>query len=132
MGSHKTSLSGGALLRSVLIAAPGIAGRVTKIFPVAVAAAELPYICYRRKALQGDAVKAHPSDDTVLMEVMVCAADYDESVALAEAARAALDGNTWDDGDTGLRAMRCTLVDASESFDADAYVQLLTFRIKIQ
>lgn len=132
MDSYKSSLSGGALIRSALLECEAIAGTVTQIFPVVTAEATLPYICYRRSALQTIAVKEHASDDTAIFEVMVCAESYDASVELAEAVRHTLDGRSIAIDGLGIAARRCTLTDASESFESDAYIQLLKFNLKIQ
>lgn len=131
MACCESSLSAGLLLRAALLCCEPVARVVTRIFPVYTAEAGLPYIYYRRKALEGTAVKRMPVDDTVAMQLYICAATYDESLAIAEAVRAHIDGRAWDDTQLGMRARMCHLTDAEEYFEADAYVQLLTFNLKI-
>ena len=92
--------------------------------------AELPYILYRRAALQHNPTKAGlPGADTVTMEVFCYTANYADGVELAEAVRKALD---YAQGEKdGLVMRSCTLVDSEEDFTDDAFVQCLSFNVKI-
>ena len=54
----KTSLSAGAVIREILLANADVKRRTGKIFPVMTSKAELPYILYRRAALQHNPTKA--------------------------------------------------------------------------
>ena len=107
-----------------------VARRTTKIFPVVTDQAELPYILYRRSALEVNPQKnGQPGADTVQMEVLCFTARYSEGVELAEAVRAALDYVTATHNGQTLRS--CYLAESEESFEADAYIQQLVFNIKI-
>ena len=87
----KTSLSAGAVIREILLADADVRRRTNKIFPVVTSKAELPYILYRRAALQHNPTKARqPGADTVTMEVFCYTASYADGVELAEAVRKAL------------------------------------------
>ncbi|MBD5163608.1 MAG: DUF3168 domain-containing protein [Bacteroidales bacterium] len=130
MAVNKTSLSAGAIIRAVLLEDEEVARRTTKIFPVVPDQAELPYILYRRSALEVNPQKSgQPGADTVQMEVLCFTARYSEGVELAEAVRAALDYITATHN--GQRLRSCYLAESEESFEADAYIQQLIFNIKI-
>lgn len=126
----KTSLSAGAIIREILLADADVKQRTNKIFPVVTSKAELPYILYRRAALQHNPTKAgQPGADTVTMEVFCYTASYADGVELAEAVRKALD---YAQGEKdGLIMRSCTLVDSEEDFTDDAFVQCLSFNVKI-
>lgn len=126
----KTSLSAGAVIREILLADADVKRRTNKIFPVVTSKAELPYILYRRAALQHNPTKARqPGADTVTMEVFCYTANYADGVELAEAVRKALD---YAQGEKdGLVMRSCTLVDSEEDFTDDAFVQCLSFNVKI-
>lgn len=125
-----TSLSAGGIIRDMLMADPEVAKRTNKVFPIATDKAVLPYILYRRAALAHDPTKAGmPGADTVQMEVVCYAAKYIEGVELAEAVRAALDYKAGAKG--SLRMRSCTLADSEEGYEDDAFVQSLTFNVKI-
>ena len=126
----KTSLSAGAVIREILLADADVRRCTNKIFPVVTSKAELPYILYRRAALQHNPTKARqPGADTVTMEVFCYTASYADGVELAEAVRKALD---YAQGEKdGLIMRSCTLVDSEEDFTDDAFVQCLSFNVRI-
>lgn len=126
----KTSLSAGAVIREILLADADVRRCTNKIFPIVTSKAELPYILYRRAALQHNPTKARqPGADTVTMEVFCYTASYADGVELAEAVRKALD---YAQGEKdGLIMRSCTLVDSEEDFTDDAFVQCLSFNVKI-
>lgn len=127
---RKTSLSAGAIIREILLGDEDVKRRTTKIFPIVINKAELPYILYRRAALQHNPTKAGlPGADTVTMEVFCYTANYADGVELAEAVRKALD---YAQGEKdGLVMRSCTLVDSEEDFTDDAFVQCLSFNVRI-
>ena len=126
----KTSLSAGAIIREILLGDEDVKRRTNKIFPIVINKAELPYILYRRAALQHNPTKAGlPGADTVTMEVFCYTANYADGVELAEAVRKALD---YAQGEKdGLIMRSCTLVDSEEDFTDDAFVQYLSFNVRI-
>ena len=70
MTQKKTSLSAGAIIRSLLLADDEVKRRANKVFPIVIDQAQLPYILYRRASLQHNPTKAGaPGADTVAMEV---------------------------------------------------------------
>lgn len=130
MAVNRTSLSAGAVIRAVLLQDEEVNKRTTKIFPVATDQAELPYILYRRSALEVNPQKSgQPGSDLVQMEVLCFTARYSEGVELAEAVRSALDFVTATHEGQTLRS--CYLAESEETFEADAYIQQLVFNIKI-
>lgn len=126
-----TSLSAGAIIRSLLLADEAVASRAGKVFPVAIdTSAELPYVLYRRTALEQLPQKSgRPGADTAVIEVGCYTAGYAEGVELAEAVRGALDFASGEAA--GLRLRACHLVDSDEGWEDDAYVQRLVFNVKI-
>ncbi|RRC99051.1 DUF3168 domain-containing protein [Prevotella sp. OH937_COT-195] len=127
---RKTSLNAGLIIRKILMESEAVTQRTKKIFPIVIDKAELPYILYRRAALEHNPTKAgQPGADTVQMEVNVYTAAYSEGVELAEAVRAALD---YAQGEiSGLKMRSCTLTDSEEGWEDDACVQNMTFTIKL-
>ena len=129
MAVSKTSLSAGEIIRAVLVEDPAVAAMTTKVFPVVVDTAKLPYIVYRRTQLEQAPNKNHGGADTVGIEVICYTEQYLEGVELAEAVRAALDGKQAEAD--GLVMRSCHLTDSEEGWQDDAYMQQLVFTIKI-
>ena len=126
----KSSLSAGEFIYSILTSDQTVSGLVTKVFPVVVDSATLPYVAYRRASLDHNPTKAGlPGADTINIDVYCYAATYSASVTLAEAVREALDYNSTEVN--GMRMRSCYLTNASEGYEDDAFVQMLTFTIKI-
>lgn len=125
-----TSLSAGNIVRKLLLDSKAVTAITRKIFPIATDKAVLPYVLYRRTALQHDPTKAGaPGADTVEVEVVAYAATYAQSVGLAEAVRSALDYAQGSGGSLSLRS--CTLVDSAEGWEDDAFAQQLIFQLRI-
>lgn len=144
----KSSISAGEIIRQCLIEDASVRLKVSKIYPIIEDNATLPYIVYRRSGMQQNPVKAGAGADTILIQVVVYAATYGESVEIAEAVRDCLDGAqmvhlcsdfgvSFDGGDfgggvkDGLVMRSCYLSDCQEAFMNDAYVQNLIFTVKI-
>lgn len=130
MDAPKTSLSAGDLVRSVLLEDEAVTAITRKIFPLATDTAVLPYVLYRRTALDAVPTKAGESSDTVRLEIVCYAADYDQSLRLAEAVRGALDYYNLHDESMAISGMR--LVDSSEEWASDAYAQILEFELNVK
>ena len=86
-----SSLSAGIIVRQLLTQSPEVQRITHRIFPIVIDDAQLPYVVYRRAALETQPTKSLQSADTVTIEVACYAATYGESVDLAEAVRHALD-----------------------------------------
>lgn len=125
-----TALSAGVVLHRILSSSPSMAGKVTKVFPVVTDKAVLPYISYRRVSLEHTAVKTGtPGADTAIVEVLCFAATYAGSVELAEAVIECL--SYTQRTVSGVRLRSCTLVDSEETYEDEAYIQVLKFSIKV-
>lgn len=129
MAVNRTSLSAGSLIREILLKDAEVASRTNKIFPIATSEAKLPYILYRRSALNQDPVKKGQGPDTVDIEIICYTDKYKEGLELAEAVRAALDGRSYESDGMSMRS--CLLTDSQEGYDSDAFAQQLLFTIKI-
>ena len=119
-----TSLSIGSAIRETLVQ-HGVDKRVSKIFPLVVDDAKLPYILYRRSGFKQNATKTPvKTPDVVEVEVACFAATYSESVEIAELVRKVLDYGK-------AAAYRgCFLIDASEHFVDGSFVQNLRFEVR--
>lgn len=129
-----TSLSAGVVVRDIL-ANDAEVSRIAggKVFPIAVydpSTAGLPYVAYRRSGMEQAPSKAgYPGADAVRVEVCAYSAGYEEGLALAEAVRRALEAGARSAG--GLTMRSCVLADSEESWEDDAFVQSMTFVIRI-
>ncbi len=125
----RTSISAGLIIGPLLSEDPCIKALGAEVFPVVTDEATRPYISYRALKMENAAVKDVRGSDALFEEVNCFAATYAESVQLAECARAALEGKQASlDGMT----MRCCFFeDREETWQDDAFVQRLIFRIKI-
>lgn len=128
--SPLTSLSVGIIIHQLLTQSPEVQRITRRVFPIVVDNAELPYVVYRRAALETQPTKSLQSADTATIEVACYAATYGESVDLAEAVRHALDHQQATSPE-GLHLRACILDDAEELWDSEAFGQLLTFRAKV-
>lgn len=129
-----TSLSAGLIIRDLLVQDEKVGSLTNKIFPVvSEEGATLPYICYRRSALEQTAAKNVSGADTVTVDVICYSADYAYGVRMAEAVREALDGVQahYEEDGASLTARSIKLVDSEEGWEDDAYMQALTFAMKI-
>lgn len=126
-----TTLSAGKIIYAVLNGSNEVKSRVNKIFPVVASVdAELPYIRYCRTGQAAIPQKAgQPGADTAVIVVECYTAQYMEGVELAEVVRSLLDMKQGEAG--GMRMRSCTLVDSAESWENDAFIQELTFQVKI-
>lgn len=125
----KTALSTGELVYGILSEDAAVMAIATDVFPVmSPTEAALPFVVYARTeltAVPDTRAVAH----TIKMGIMCLAADYDTSVALAEAVTAALDHRRLKTPDLDMRS--ATLTGAVETFEGDAYIQELEFTLKI-
>jgi len=132
--SSNTALSAGLLIYDLLSNDEGVSKVSNKVFPVvSEEGAKLPYICYRRSSNDGRPVKTGAGADTTTIEVACYASTYAHSVAMAEAVRAAMDGVQYEYDSDGVHlvARAIQMIDSEESWQDDAYMQVLTFTIKI-
>lgn len=126
-----TTLSAGKIIFSVLNGSEELKRRINKIYPVVASIdAKLPYIRYCRTGQSANPQKTGQlGSDTAVIVVECYAADYLEGVELAEIVRSLLDFKQGTVGDMRMRS--CTMVDSAESWEDDAFIQALTFQVKI-
>ncbi len=125
----KTSISAGLIIGDILANDPAVKAIATDVFPVVTDEATLPYVSFRALKMENLPAKAHNGSETLMTEVCCFSDTYAGSVHLAECVRAALDGRqaTMD----GITMRSCFFEDREETWEDDAYIQRLTFRIKI-
>lgn len=127
----KTSISARYIIAAILGNDEALQGLgITDVFPTVLEKeAILPYISYQRTGMSQQAVKTGQGADAAQITVNCYAAEYEESLLIAEAVRAALDGRqaTYED----MRMRSCTLEGSSEEWADDAYIQELVFNVKI-
>ena len=130
MAVSRTSISVGEIIRAILTEDDEVMARCNKIFPVVTDRADLPYILYRRTALDQTPTKTMAAKaDGAQLEVLCFTEKYGEGVELAEAVRQTLDGVQGELN--GLRMRSCALTDYEEAWQDDAYVQQLVFTVKV-
>ena len=132
MEKERSSLSAGIVIRDVLLDNEKVKEITCNIIPVFSPTENLilPYVTYKRLRLDGRTAKTDPRRaESVEMEVACYASGYSESVDLAEAVRVALDHKTM--SSDGLNLRSCTLVDSSETYEGDAFVQVLVFDVRV-
>lgn len=105
-----------------------IAG-VRKVFPVVADEAVMPYIVYRRASMDPRLPKDGYGADTVMVELQVVTDTYSRGVTIAERVRELLDGVQLYDEATGLKVRRMQLSTSEEGWEANAFVQQLTFKV---
>lgn len=116
-------------MRSILIADSGITAQVgNKIFPlVAPEETKGDFIVYSRQKYSKDNVKAGVYEDECQVAVVGISDNYDKAISLASKIDNALTGkHTNDDGVT----IEIILVDSTEVYDDNKYIETLLFRIK--
>ena len=102
----------------------------TQIFPVCMPAGEvlLPYAFMQRESVEMRMVKNTPEASSMAVSITICTETYDEGVEYAQKVFNYLNGYTFNFAGVPLRY---TLINAAESYDSGAYLQILTFNIRI-
>lgn len=124
----RTSISAGIIIGALLANDEAVSQTVTKIFPVLVKDADLPYVAYRCLRMDSQPVKNGRASEASFVEVLCVSEGYGEGVRLAESVRAALDGQRA--RVPGMAMRSCLFVDREEAYD-DAYIQRLIFQVRI-
>lgn len=101
-----------------------------KVYPlVASLNTTFPYIVFQRTST-AYSTKDNIYQDNVNIEIIAVSDNYDKSVALAELIRNELEGKRNITVE-GFRIASIKLIDSSESYSNDAYLQSLTFNFRI-
>lgn len=129
-----TSLSIGLLICELLEKDSGVAALVKRVYPVSSLQDEkLPYIVYTRTTSTNDSTK-NDMRDSVSFFVDCYSDTYAGAVNIAETARGVLEGRSKvHKGISGeeLHADYIKLIDASETYANDAYIERLQFAAKV-
>lgn len=123
-----STLSIGAVVRALLLKSDEVTERVTKIYPVVVDEAKLPYLVYNSE-VEHLPTKSFDGVDTVTVDVDVLAGTYKELVELSEAVRAAMDYHYYRDEDFDVSGIHMTRAGQTE-WEDDAWARTLTFQMK--
>ena len=102
----------------------------SQIFPVCMPAGEvlLPYAFMQRESVEMRMVKNAPEASSMAVSITICTETYDEGVEYAQKVFSYLNGYTFDFAGVPLTY---TLTNAAEGYDSGAYLQKLTFNIRI-
>lgn len=129
-----TSLSIGLLICELLEKDSGVVALAKRVYPVSSLQDEkLPYIVYTRTTSANDSTK-NDMRDSVSFFVDCYADTYAGAVNVAEAARAALEGRGKvykGTSEKELHADYIKLIDASETYADEAYIERLQFAAKV-
>ena len=129
-----TSLSVGLMICSLLEGSVGVTQLVKRVYPVSSLQDEkLPYIVYSRASSANDNSK-DDTRDNVSFYLDCCADTYAGAVMIAEAARAALEGRGKvykGTSEKELHSDYIKLIDASETYADEAYIERLQFAAKV-
>lgn len=127
---QKTSISIGEAINDLLTSDKTLTSAVTRVFPVVTDVAELPYVAYRRVKTDQVSVKGYRTgNEMVTVQVNSYAASYERSISVAEIVRQILDGVQYDKNGISIRSS--VMVNSEESWENDAFVQKLTFEMKV-
>lgn len=123
-------ISIGKLIYNILREDEAVSAMTTTIVPVFSPNAELrlPYITYSRTELGQRPAKTGSGACSAKIAVDCYAATYEQSLDIAEAVVRALDNVRA--SDNGMVMRGCSLSDASEGFEGDAYMQSLVFEVR--
>lgn len=97
-----------------------------RIFPIiADQGTKYPFITYRRTGCSNEDSKDRIYEDNTTVELVIASASYTESMDIAQKCREALERKRYD------KVKDIRLVDASEDFVDEAFIQNLSFSIKL-
>ncbi len=89
------------------------------------------FIVYQRESYSHQMTKQGIYQETADVFVTAVSSDYDESQAIAEAIYMCLqDVYNYTDEETGMIINRINMIDSTEDYAADRYIQVLKFNIQ--
>lgn len=108
-----------------------IIGDILPVYPIiADHGTEYPFAVYRRSSLAvGNTKDIYNVYEHPVLEIAIASTDYDESIELANKVKSRLEHHRY--SNFGVHIMDCSLLDASENWNNDAYIQILTFKFQI-
>ena len=123
-------ISIGKAIKSLLVAGLSKTSIKNKIYPlIADETTTFPFIVYRRSSITTVSDKDY-SNDSACIQIMIAANNYAESVELAEQVRTSLVHKKGIIQNISVEDI--SLVDGSEEFIDNTFVQNLIFKITIQ
>ena len=126
----KNPCEAGRVIKSILLSVDGIGERVRdSIYPIVAPSEKIPCVVYKKTGVAPASTKDGKMYDEFTFEVSAVCRSYSDMVDLSGLIFAALDGFSGDVD--GLRVKRISLTDADDLFDSDAYIQSMTFKVKI-
>lgn len=125
-----SSISIGKAIKTLLVSGLGKTNIKNKIYPlIADETTTFPFIIYRRSSITPESDKDY-SNDSANIQIMIAANNYAESVELAEKVRTSLVHKKGTIQTIPVEDI--TLVDGSEEFIDNTFVQNLIFKITLQ
>lgn len=125
-----SSISIGKAIKTLLVSGLGKTNIKNKIYPlIADETTTFPFIVYRRSSITPELDKDY-SNDSANIQIMIAANNYAESVELAEKVRTSLVHKRGIIQTIPVEDI--TLVDGSEEFIDNTFVQNLIFKITLQ
>ena len=102
-----------------------------KVFPlIADEGTTFPFIVYRRSSLLPSNTKdIYNYKELATLEVIIAASSYNQSINIAEEVRAKLEHNIG--SYNGINIGEIKVIDASEEYLEDSFIQKLTIQIEI-
>lgn len=128
MAVYDSIFTAGVHLRAALMASPAVTAQTKRIFPVVSRIDEKkPFVSFHRVGTDEAAIKSGIGPRSAVWQFQVFSSDWEEGLRIAEAIAGTLDGFRNE------TVRYCALEGASENFDyaSDAYLQLLTFKVKV-
>ncbi len=123
-------ISIGKVIKSLLVSGLSNTNVKNKIYPlIADETTTFPFIIYRRNSISPESDKDQ-TNDSATFQIMIAANNYAESVDLAEKVRTALVHKSGTIQTIPVEDI--TLVDGSEEFIDNTFVQNLTLKITLQ
>lgn len=122
----RTSLSAGLFIPSLL----KHGGVNERVYPCAATAeTKAPYVVFARKSQTGEPVKGADGADGVVICLWCYHSDYEMSIELAEKVRSSIEGKQASTENLTLRS--AVMVNSSEGWVDDSYLQYMEFKLKI-
>lgn len=125
-----TSLQIGKAIKELLLSNSNLVNKISdKVYPlIADQSTTYPFIIYRRAALVESSNKDMRGDE-IQVEVYVVSDTYDSSIQIAELVRKSVEGKKGKFGDFKIEDIYIT--DAVESYEDNAFVQMITLKIQL-
>lgn len=127
-----TTLQIGKIIKTLLLSNEQLKSYIgDKVYPlIADTSTTYPFIIYRRSSIEKSSTK-DDADESVNVEIYIVADKYDESISIAELVKKSVEGRKGT-FENDLYIDDIIITDASESYEGDAFVQLITITIKTQ